>query len=85
MGLSRADAEGLLSGALINAVAPDNATKLSMALDGFPKTRRAANSEFLAQMDTLDDALLARGRAVLDALSDEEWADVIGPDEDDNA
>lgn len=83
--LEHAELEGILAALVMRAAQPDNAIKLDMALDLQPKTRRAANSEFLVALGQMDDALLARGRAVLDALSDEEWADVIGPDEDDNA
>lgn len=80
--LEHAELEGILAALVMRAAQPDNATKLDMALDLQPKTRRAANAEFLASLGQLDDDLLARGRAVLDALSDEEWDALLEDDED---
>lgn len=83
--LEHAELEGILAALVMRAAQPDNATKLHMALDLQPKTRRAANSEFLVALGQMDDALLARGRAVLDAMSDEEWDALLEDDEEPEA
>jgi len=80
--LETVEIEGLLTALVMHVGRPDVATKLRMAIDQMPKSRRAANDEFLAALDTLDASVLARGRAMLDAMSDEEWAALLEDDEE---
>ena len=85
MGFSAEQLNGIRAQLLIRSAQPDGATKLELALDQMPRSRRDTNSEFLAQMDALGESVLARGRGVLEGMSDEEWGALLEDDEEPEA
>lgn len=82
MGFTVEQLNGIRAQLLIRSAQPDGATKLDMALAQMPRERRQASREFLAAMAEQGQALMARGRGVLEALSDEDWAEIVGPEDD---
>ena len=47
-----------------------------------PRSRRQANQDFLGALAEQGEALLARGRGVLEGVSDAEWDALLEDDED---
>lgn len=82
MGFTVEQLNGIRAQLLMRSAQPDGATKLELALDQMPRSRRQANRDFLAAIAEQGEALLARGRGVLEAMSDAEWDALLEDDED---
>lgn len=83
LGLTRDEVDGLLGGLLMHAAQPDGATKLDLAIRLMAPQQRTDAQAFVRGMDEAGADRLARGRALLEALPDSEWAGLFdGQDED---
>jgi len=72
-GMSAAELEGLRDVLMNRARKPNAAEKLSMAINTMPKDQRDILAESLSELDAITDKVAARGRAALEAMSDDEW------------
>lgn len=73
MGLSQYEIDGLHMALLYRAAAPDNATKLRMAVDLMPSQRAESVRVFVDDVTALRVDQLQRGQTALLAMSDDEW------------
>ena len=82
-GMSEPEVEGLRDVLMTRAQKPNAADKLRMAIDVLPKDQRESMTEFVGEMDGITDRIGQRGRAALEAISDDEWAALVEGNEND--
>lgn len=72
-GMSEAEIEGLRDVLLNKSVDLDIGERLRMAINALPKAQRDNINEFVEASAARTERIVSRGRAALEALSDEEW------------
>jgi hypothetical protein len=73
MGLSPYEVDGLRMALLYRAAAPDNATKLRMAIDLMPDAQTVNARVFMDELTAQRLDGMQRGQTALLAMTDEEW------------
>jgi len=84
-GFSDAEVEGVRLALLTRAAMLDGAQKLALAIDMMPDGQAVTVGEFLSAMGNLGRGVMARGAAGLNAISDEEWEQMLDEGGEDDA
>lgn len=76
-GLESSEVEGLRAALLMRTAKPGNTNKLRLSVELLPETQKVSVDDYLAEVGALERTRLTRGRAQLDALSDDEWEQIV--------
>lgn len=76
-GLSQPEVDGLHDALLMRVAQPDLATKLRLSIAMLPQTQTDTIDAFVGEAVAIGQDTLQRGRAELDALSDDEWEALV--------
>lgn len=82
MGLDSQAARGLEMMLLARTAQPGNGEKLRLAIEQLPDAQSESVQELVDGLNRQGRSVLARGRAALEALSDDEWDALVNETDD---